>query len=251
MATPRYKLSRKDLKQPDEFVSVIDRVAQFTLENLPRVIIGAVAIVAMAAIGFAWSFYAQHRQRLVSDQFYQALMALGTKDYQTAEQGFSALARSHPHNNLGRLAHFYLASAYNADNLPQQARNALNDYIEVAEQPLFKQIALTQLGAIYENSGDYRKANEAYTQAAELAGPEQERARRGAARTLALQGQKQDAIAAYRRILKDNSLAPESADVVEDLADLGVSSEPAVSVKTIEVAPGNTGAAAASASKTP
>jgi len=40
MATSHYKINVKDLKQPDEFVTTVDRIGNYLVNNLMRVIIG-------------------------------------------------------------------------------------------------------------------------------------------------------------------------------------------------------------------
>ena len=43
MATPHYKIKPKDLKAPDEFVTLVDRIGNYLANNLARVILGSVA----------------------------------------------------------------------------------------------------------------------------------------------------------------------------------------------------------------
>ncbi len=226
MATPSHrKLSRKALKQPDEFVTTLERVGDLLANNLTRVIIGAVAVVAAAAIGFGFSFYAQHRERVTSAQFYGAINALSNSDYRTAEQNFTALTQDSPTSTLGRLARFYLATTYLAQSQPAKARDALKVYLAEGGDPLFRQMALTQLGVADEDLGDYRNAHVAYIAAAQLTGPEKARAQVGAARTLALLGDRQGAIDAYQRFLKENPFAPQRTEVIETLAQMGAPAE--------------------------
>src|SRR6266849_8406918 len=82
--TPHRKLSRKALKQPDEFVTTLDRIGDLVAGNLTRVIIGLVAGVAAVAIGVFFSFYSQYHQRITSERFFRALRALGDMGYKTA-----------------------------------------------------------------------------------------------------------------------------------------------------------------------
>lgn len=228
MAAPSHrKLSRKALKQPDEFVTTLDKTVEWIEANLSRVIIGAVAMVAIIALVAAVSFYSQHRERVASEQFYRAINALSEKNYQTAANGFSALARNGPSSTLGRLAGLYLATTYLAQNQPSKARDQLRGYLAEARNQLFRQLALTQLGVANEDLGDYREANAAYRKAAQLNGPEKTRAEIGAARTLARIGDRQGAITSYQQFLRDNPYAQQRAEVVEALAQLDAPPQPA------------------------
>jgi tetratricopeptide (TPR) repeat protein len=259
MATTHTRLTRKELKRPDEFVTLVDRVAVFCRENLDRVVLATVATVVVFVIVFGLYFYSQHQSRLAAEAFYDAVGALEHKDYKAAELGFSRLAEGHPHTNLGRLARFYLGNAYLAKNQPAKARDALQAYLASGAQQLFRQLALTQLGVADEDLGQYRSARDAYIEAAALEGPQKVRARLGAARALVRMGDKQGAIAAYRRFLDENPYARERADVTEALVQLGAPPEALPSrAKTLELAPssvisptGAVGPAGASASPRP
>jgi len=227
MAAPsQRKVSRKALKQPDEFVTALDWMADWAAANLARVIIAAAGLLAAIAIIFAFSFYSQHRQRIASEQFYRAINALSEKDYQTAAQGFSTLAQNDSSSMLGRLAEFYLATAFLAQNQPSKARDAIRNYLADDSNRLFRQMALTQLGVTNEALGDYHDAYASYVKAAQLNGPEKARAQIGAARTLARIGDRQGAIAAYQQFLRENPFAQQRAEVIEALAQLGAPPEP-------------------------
>jgi tetratricopeptide (TPR) repeat protein len=223
--TSRHKLSRKVLKQPDEFITALDRLSDFVANHLARLIIGAVAVVALAALAITAAFYLQHQQRLRSQQFYRAITALSDKDYKSAAQGFKALAGDDSSHALGRLADFYLGATDLAQNQPAEARDAFRAYLAEDGDPLFRQMALTQLGVSDEDLGDYRSAHHAFAEAARLDGPDKMRAEIGVARTLARLGDRNGAIAAYRRFLNKNPFARERSEVIEALAQMGAPPE--------------------------
>ncbi len=204
MATPRYKIKTKDLKAPDEFVTLVDRIGNYLTDNLARVIIGAAVVIALAAVIFTYAFYRAHRSQVDADRFYDALTALNHKQYSTAEQGFETLAQTGS-GPLASLAPLYAASAYMSDNKPAQARDALEAYLSGSNDQLyFQNLALVQLGVAYEDLGDFKNAHDAYARAAAAPGPEKSRAELGVARTLLKQGDNAAAIAAYRSFLAEN-----------------------------------------------
>jgi tetratricopeptide (TPR) repeat protein len=223
--TSHRKLSRKALKQPDEFLTTVDWLADFASRNVARVAAGAAAaVVAIAAI-FLLSLYSKHQQRVASEQFYRALTALSSKDYKTAEEGFSALARNDPSRSLGHLAGFYLTVTYLAQNQPTKARATTQAYLAEGGGSLFRQMALIKLGVIDEDLADYRAAQAAYAEASRLTGPEKNQAEIGVARTLALNGDRRSAIVAYQQFLRDNPFAQQRTEVAEALARLGSAPE--------------------------
>src|ERR1700691_2637041 len=128
MATSHYRLAPKELRQPDEFVTLADRTWEYIGNHLGRVIVVAVALIAIAAVAFGVGFYYQHRDRLESASFYDALSSLDQKNYRDAQAGFSALGQTGS-GDLAQLAQLYLATAYLDDNQPAQARDTLAAYL--------------------------------------------------------------------------------------------------------------------------
>jgi predicted negative regulator of RcsB-dependent stress response len=222
------RVSRKGLRQPDEFVSTVDLISDWVARNLTRVIIGAVVLAVALAIVVLVSLYSQQRRRAVSEQFYAAINALSDKDYPAAEKGFGQLARNNSSSTLGHLAEFYLAITYLAQNQPSKARDAIRNYLADSGNRLFRQLALAQLGVANEDLGDYRDANVAYVKAAHLNGPEKARAQIGIARTLVRLGDRKGAIAAYQQFMRENPFAQQRPEVAEALAQMGVATEPVV-----------------------
>jgi predicted negative regulator of RcsB-dependent stress response len=247
MPVTHRKLRRKELRQPDEFITFFENLRSFLLDNLVQVIIGACAVIALAAIGVGVYFYTQYRDRLVADQFYEAITALDHKEYKTAETDFSKLADDHPHASLGRLARFYLAGCYMAEKEPAKARDALNQYLAGDDRPTFKSLALLQLGVAYEDLGQFQQAHQTYSEAAILPGPQKMRAELAAARMLVREGHKDAAIAAYRQFLKENPFAEERTDVFIALAELGVQPEAHTANAPAVSTPAKSSAAASSA----
>ncbi len=236
-SSSQHKLSRKELKQPDEFESLLDNIGRFVLENLQQVLVSLGVVAAVGAIAVGVYYYEAHRDALAGEQFYAALDQLKSKNYKDAEAGFSKLADQEPSRQLGKLSRFYLANAYLAGNNLPQARDTFAQFITEDHDPLYMNLALTNLGVVYERMGDYKKAASAYGQAASVPGPEQIRAEISVARVLVKSGDKQSAIAAYRSFLAAHPYAQQRQDVQESLAALGVTdtiaeTNPAASIKS-------------------
>ena len=85
------------------------------------------------------------------------------------------------------------------------------------------ELALMDLGVVYEQMGDYAKAVDTYRRAAALNGPESANAHLAVARVLQLEGKRDAAIAAYQDFLKANPYSAQRDTVVQALANLGVS----------------------------
>jgi predicted negative regulator of RcsB-dependent stress response len=220
-STHHRKITRKELKQPDEFVSLLESAQEFFFNNLRQVIISSIVVLAVGAVALGTYLYESHRDRIAAQQFYTALSALNAKEYNTAAQDFSKLAEAEPGRHLGRLARFYLASAYMGQNDLPHARDALIAFLGEEHDPLYLSLARTSLAVVFERMGDFAKAANAYRQAAVVPGPEQVRAELGVARMLVRQGDKQGAIGAYRQFLAVHPYSEQRQEVLESLAMLG------------------------------
>ncbi len=221
--THRPKFRRKDLKQPDEFMTVAYSVEDFVEHHLTKVIAGAIAVVLLAlALFLIYQHTVSVRER-AAEQFYEGFSALSAKDYKGAEQKFEVLIARHPSSTAAALARLYLGLAYFNSGDLADARKALEDYTQGSAPASLRELALMDLGAVYEQMGDYAKAASTYKKAADLKGPESNNARVAIARVLQLEGKRDAAIAAYRDFLNSNPYAAQRDTVVQALANLGVS----------------------------
>ena len=221
--THRPKIRRKDLKQPDEFMTAAFTVEDFVEHHLNKVITGAIAVLILAAALFLIYQHTNSVKKAAAQQLYEGFSALNAKDYKGAEQKFGALIEQHPSSSAAELGRFYLGIAYFNSGDLAHAQKALESYTQSDGPQSLRDLALMDLGVVYEQMGDYAKAAKTYGRAAALNGPESNDARIAVARVLQLQGKRAEAISAYQDFLKTNPYAPQRDTVVQALANLGVS----------------------------
>ncbi|HVN29523.1 MAG TPA: tetratricopeptide repeat protein [Candidatus Binataceae bacterium] len=223
MATTRttHRINRKELRQPDEFQTFIANAEDFLVKNLTQVLVSASIVLVAGALAVGIYYYEIHQDNLAGDAFYNAIAELNNKNYGQAATDFQKLADNYSNREVGRLARFYLGSAYFQDGQLDKARDALIAYAPDAKDDLFASMAYDDLGVIYEKQGDLKKAQGAYSQAAQIAGPQQTRAQLQLAQVMARQGDKAGAIAAYQSFLTTNPFSPDRQTVIEALAELG------------------------------
>ncbi len=226
MAT-RHKITRKELKQPDEFQSVFETAALFFELHMTEVLLGVAALVVIVAVGLGVYYHEVNRGREAAARFEQALSDLQSGKYDVAEKELSSLAAEEPHRAVGRLANLFLATAYLGQKQPAKARDMLVRYLsDDAAASAFHGAALDDLAVAYEELGDYKQAENAYRQASDLEGPEQARAQLGMARMLQKQGKRAEAISVYDDFLAQHPYASERTGVMETLAQLGAPTAP-------------------------
>jgi predicted negative regulator of RcsB-dependent stress response len=223
MATAHRKIHRKDLKEPDEFISFLTQAREFVQQNTQRMVVAAGVMVAAVLIAVGVDYYQAHRDDLAARQFYEAFNDLQKKDYKAAEQGFAQLAEGEPSRPLGKIARLYLASAYLGQNDLRKAREALVGYLAQAHDASFSSAALMELAGVYEELGQYKEALGTYRQAMSIEGPAAIDAELGAARMIEKQGDRTGAAKAYEAFIEMHPYAQQRGDVIEALARLGVS----------------------------
>ena len=234
MATTRPKITRKELKQPDEFQTILETAGAFFELHIIEALLSAGALVVIAAIIFGIYSYQAHRARAAAARFDQAMTEFHDGKYEAAESDLASLAAAEPHRAVGRLANLYLGNAYLERKQPARARDALQRYLSEEKNPLFRGAALNDLAVADEKLGDYKQAEDAYRQASDIDGPGQARAMLGKARMLQKQDKRADAIAVYRDFLARHPFAPERSIVMMSLAEMGASPDalqPALPVK--------------------
>lgn len=234
MAT-RHKITRKELKQPDEFQTIFETAALFFELHMTEVVLGAAAVLVIVAIALSFFYYQTRRGRAAAARFDQALGELQGGKYDAAEKSLSSLAADEPHRAVGRLANLYLANAYLAQKEPTKARDALVRYLAEDDASVFRGAALDDLAVTYEELGDYKQAEQTYRKSSEIEGPEQARAELGTARMLQKQGKREEAIAVYRDFLANHPYAPERALAMATLAQLGTAPPAAPAPPTVRL----------------
>jgi tetratricopeptide (TPR) repeat protein len=222
LATRHHKISRKELKQPDEFQSIFETAGLFFELHMTEVLLGAGALLVIVALALGLYYYEVRQGHAAAARFDQALSDLQAAKFDVAEKELSSLADDEPHRAVGRLANLYLANAYLSQKQPAKARDMLLRYLKEDDASVFRNAALGDLAVSYEELGDYKQAEDAYRQASKIEGPEQARAELGVARMLQRQGKRAEAIVAYNEFLTQHPYAPERAMVMETLAQLGV-----------------------------
>src|ERR1700735_1960200 len=123
-----HKITRKELKQPDEFQSFVTNAQEFLRNNLQQVIVSAAVVLVAGAFAVGLYYYEIHRDAVAGDRFYNAISELNKKQSPQAEADFEKLANDEYGREVGRLSRFYLGSAYFQDGKLDKARDALVVY---------------------------------------------------------------------------------------------------------------------------
>jgi tetratricopeptide (TPR) repeat protein len=171
----RRRISKKKLREPDEFISTAARVLLWTKENLKLILMGVIigALVVFSII--VWRIKAKTREAEAFNAFYRASEILisaedpSSKGFQEALDEFERIQREYPRTDAGELAQLQLGQGLL--KLKQYDR-ALETYRKFLDsnpgQKLHRLFAYQNLGYAYEGLGDYQRALDSFQELVDM-----------------------------------------------------------------------------------
>jgi tetratricopeptide (TPR) repeat protein len=173
----KIKVQRKDVTEPDEFISTTSRATVYVRNNYRVLIPVAGAVLVLVLITVIWSYYRAGRERSAREVFNQAVALYQTEGRGKAEQPsdqtyrealtrFTALADSYGSTTAGMAALFYLGeSSYHLRDY-DKAIEYYNRFISRSRPGSYLRcFAYEGLGYCYEEKQDYAKAVDFYKRA--------------------------------------------------------------------------------------
>jgi tetratricopeptide (TPR) repeat protein len=213
MARARKRITRKDLRQPDQFVTLTGRLIDLFEENRRIVLLVVSALIVLSLMLWGWNLYKDRQNRLAAEEFSRALSL-----YQ-AGKFTEALAQFQNVEGYGRsiyyeLAILYQANAYVASSDWEKASQAGRRLLDnINQNPFLQQMALSTIGYAEERSARCKEAIEHYSGAEKLPGAFKEQALLGRARCSAQIGHWQGALGAYRQYIKEYPSSAIASDI--------------------------------------
>jgi hypothetical protein len=209
------RVSRKALREPDEFQTLTAQSAAWVRANQVAVSAAVVALLVVAAVIFGVSWYGQRQAREAASRFDAAHALYESKDFTAAAADFGAVAAAYPRTGAGALAALYRAHALARVPDPAAAAAAYEEYLRGSGPAAYlRQEALIGLAQAREAAHDGSGAQDAYRQAAELDGPFRTTARLALARLELEAGNVDKAKGLYAELAKSPDLDPATREEV-------------------------------------
>jgi len=226
-ATPTTKkLHRKELRQPDEFISLSGRVVAWARNNALAVQIAAGTIVALVLVVGGVRWYVQSRDANAARQFYGASELFKREQWEPAQKDFAAVAASYGSTPYGSLAKLYAGRAALNANKPAEAVPFLTEFVASAPSVGFEQIGRVSLARALEATSNTKGARDEFGRAIALDGPLGPDATIALARIEEADGTKEKAVELYQKYLADQPEGAAAALARMRLAGLGVKPPP-------------------------
>ncbi len=201
MLRSRKRITRKQLRKPDQFLTLTAWFFRFLEQHRTRIIaiIALLTVVALALWG--WNIHQTRQARLAAQAYQVALQEYHKGQYKDALDLLQRVnaPRGSIYNSLALL---YQAQSHLALNLPSEAIPLLQEFLKRdPEESYIQQAAYLTLGYAQEMAGQCQQAIEAFSQATKLSGPREEEAILANARCSTQIGQLTEAIKYYREYL--------------------------------------------------
>ncbi|MEW6721524.1 MAG: tetratricopeptide repeat protein [Thermodesulfobacteriota bacterium] len=212
----KIRYTRRDLKEPDEFISTFGRTIAWCKENRSKVALAVLALVVALAAAFGTRGYLRWQEGKAAGaiwplleearNFLESPPGADNAALMALEGKIASLAKEHSGTRASAYAHYYLGSlAFRRGDYAGSLFRFHEGIRTGKAQGVLRFLLRNGVANALEAKGDYAGAASAYREAADAAGPAMKTdALFGEARVLGLSGRKAEAVAVYRHILKEN-----------------------------------------------
>lgn len=199
----KVRLRRKDIKQPDEFITLGARAAGWLRQHQQLAMWGGIGIALVVATVGVMTAYRAAQQRDANADLGRAMAGIGRNDA-AASAELMAISTRWPGSGVARLAGLLAANAAIDGDRLDEAIGELERLQGEAERfpPFLRQQMLVAWGAALEMKTLWIEAAEKYKLAAAVEGPYAGMAMLGEARTRELGGQGERARELFRQVYR-------------------------------------------------
>jgi predicted negative regulator of RcsB-dependent stress response len=177
------RIRRKELRQPDEFVTLSRRAVAYAEENRTAFFMVVGGLVVLLAAILIFRAVRASRETSAAQAYAQAHALLDDKRYDDAATAFRQVADSYSSTSYANLAQLETGNALLLGGKAGEAALAYQKFLDAGPPTDYlRQLALVRLGHAQEEDGKVAEAGQAYASAAALPGPYAEEALAGQAR---------------------------------------------------------------------
>jgi len=173
------KVSKRQLKEPDEFISLTERAIHFTGRHGKAIAAGGILILVLilAIVFFRMGERKKEEQAARNYQVASEMFEKGTvqgqegsaQDYKEALVKFNEIVTEYPRTSFGKLSLIYAGNIYLREGEYDEAIKSYSTFLEKAgKEELYRYFAWEGLGRAYEGKKDYGNALATYQKILEV-----------------------------------------------------------------------------------
>jgi predicted negative regulator of RcsB-dependent stress response len=195
------RITRKDIRRPDRFVTLTRTLFDLFAEHRTPVLLSLTLVLVLLAGLWGWDFYKGRQNRIAAEQYSRALSLYHQGKYRESLNAFAQVV-SYRQSRYSPLALLYQANSYLALKEPAKAVETFQEFLRrERREPFLRQLAFLTLGHTQETAGQCKAAVVSFAEAAKLDGAFKEEALLGKARCSAQNRDLNEALNAYRQYL--------------------------------------------------
>jgi len=208
------KISKKKLKEPDEFITLTEQAFIFVRDHLKKVVAGAigVVIVVLAIVLFQiWEGKKEGEAQAAFASMLETYQKVSSpynegspQQYKDVLGKIDQVIERFPRTSAGKLSYLYKGNLHLRLGEFDEAVKVYNLFLDKGDKEnLFRAFAMEGLGYAYEGKKDYPKALESYQRIIEMgAGSRLADAYLAAGRCYEKLGKEKEALESYKIYLK-------------------------------------------------
>lgn len=215
MATASKRITRKQLRQPDQFQVWTEEAVEYVSQHIGLVAAAVAAVLIIGAAIWGWQIFKERQNVAAAREFTAALELYHGDKHDEAITAFEKV-KAYRWSQYAVLAHLYLANSHLATNdLDKAVTEGQRSLTATRPNSLYRQIALTTLATAEERKGQCQSAIQHYDEAQRINAALQGRALLGKARCAETLGDVAAALGAYKEYLQENPASPLAVKVAE------------------------------------
>jgi tetratricopeptide (TPR) repeat protein len=173
------KITKKKLKQPDEFISFTEKSYLFISHHIKKIIIGTILVLVLILSFFLFRMWDQRKEDEANQKFILALEAYqmvsspyregSPAEYKKVLEGFEEVIKTYSRTSSAKSSLIYKGGIHLSLGEFDEAINAYDAFLKKAgKEKLYQLFALEGLGYGHEGKKDYEKAVKAYQEIIKL-----------------------------------------------------------------------------------
>ncbi len=173
------KITKKQLKEPDEFITLTERGVIFVQQHSKKIAVAGVLLLVLILSVVFWGMWEKKKEEQaaldyrVALELYEQSRAPGRVASEQEDKAvlakFDELITQYPRTSSGRFALLYKGNILLSENKYDEAAKEYSAFLDKAgKEKLFRYFAWEGIGRAYEGKKDYAKAIEAYQKVLEL-----------------------------------------------------------------------------------